>query len=101
MAKLSAQLSMDSEGGCLYVQFSNERIAKTLEYTDFINIDLSKKGKFVGIEFITKSLATGDAEAGRPIKPERTAVTRGCYGAAAAAGPVAAVADDLKKARND
>lgn len=46
------QISIDPQGGCLYLQFSNEKIAKTLEHTDFINIDLDKKRHLVGIEFV-------------------------------------------------
>ena len=46
------QISIDPIGGCLYLQFSNEKVAKTSEHTDFINLDLDKHGKLVGIEFV-------------------------------------------------
>ena len=46
------QISHYPQGGCLYLQFSTEKVSKTLEHTDFINIDLDNKGKLVGIEFI-------------------------------------------------
>ena len=46
------QISIDPVGGCLYLQFSNEKVARTLEHTDFINLDLDKSGKLVGIEFV-------------------------------------------------
>ena len=46
------QISIDPQGGCLYLQFSNEKVSKTLEHTDYINIDLDKKGSLVGIEFV-------------------------------------------------
>ena len=46
------QINIDPQGGCLYLQFRNEKVAKTLEHTDFINIDLDKKGKLIGIEFV-------------------------------------------------
>ena len=46
------QISIDPVGGCLYLQFSNEKVAKTVEHTDFINLDLDKHGKLIGIEFI-------------------------------------------------
>lgn len=46
------QISIDPQGGCLYLQFSGEKVAKTQEHTDFINIDLNKKGDLVGIEFV-------------------------------------------------
>ncbi len=44
--------SIDPQGGCLYLQFSSEKVAETQEHTDFINIDLDKKGGLVGIEFV-------------------------------------------------
>ena len=46
------QISIDPVGGCLYLQFSNEKVAKTVEHTDFINLDLDKHGKLIGIEFV-------------------------------------------------
>ena len=46
------QISIDPQHGCLYLQFSDEPISKTLEHTDFINIDVDKKGVLVGIEFV-------------------------------------------------
>ena len=46
------QISIDPQFGCLYLQFSQEKITKTVQHTDFINIDLDKKGSLVGIEFV-------------------------------------------------
>jgi len=46
------QINIDPQFGCLYLQFSNQKISKTVEHTDFINIDLDKKGQLVGIEFV-------------------------------------------------
>lgn len=46
------QINIDPQGGCLYLQFSSENVARTLEHTDFINIDIDKKNKLVGIEFV-------------------------------------------------
>jgi uncharacterized protein YuzE len=46
------QINIDPLGGCLYLQFSNEKVARTQEHTDFINLDLDKKGELVGIEFV-------------------------------------------------
>jgi uncharacterized protein YuzE len=46
------QISIDPVGGCLYLQFSSENVSKTIEHTDFINLDLDKNGKLVGIEFV-------------------------------------------------
>ena len=50
--KALQQISIDPQFGCLYLQFSGEEVAKTIEHTDFINIDLDKKGRLVGIEFV-------------------------------------------------
>lgn len=50
--KALQQISIDPQFGCLYLQFSGNRVAKTIEHTDFINIDLDKKGELVGIEFV-------------------------------------------------
>src|SRR3989338_8605147 len=46
------QISIDPVGGCLYLQFSNDKVAKTVEHTDFINLDLNSSGKLIGIEFV-------------------------------------------------
>ena len=46
------QINIDPQYHCLYLQFSGERIAKTVEHTEFINIDLDKRGRLVGIEFV-------------------------------------------------
>ena len=45
-------ISIDPQHHCLYLQFSGEKIAKTVEHADFINIDLDKNGQLVGIEFV-------------------------------------------------
>ena len=39
------QISIDPQGGCLYLQFSGEKVVKTIEHTDFINLDLDRRGK--------------------------------------------------------
>lgn len=58
--KALQQISIDPQFGCLYLQFSGEKVAKTIEHTDFINIDLDKKGGLVGIEFVgVKKIKTG------------------------------------------
>ena len=50
--KVLQQISIDPQFGCLYLQFSSEKVVRTVEHTDFINIDLDTKGKLVGIEFV-------------------------------------------------
>ena len=52
LAKQHTDLEIDSYGRCLYFKIGNEKIAKTLEYNEFINIDLNKNNEPVGIEFI-------------------------------------------------
>ena len=46
------QITIDPQFGCLCLQFSNEKVAKTVEHSPSVNIDLDKNGGFVGIEFI-------------------------------------------------
>ena len=50
--KLLQQISFDPQFGCLYLQFSGNKITKSREYTDFITIDFDKSGHLVGIEFV-------------------------------------------------
>jgi len=51
-------IEYDREVCCIYLKFSEERVAKTVEHVpDLINVDFDKDGKLVGIEFIgVKSL---------------------------------------------
>ncbi len=54
------QITIDPQYGCLYVQFSNEKIAKTVEHSPSVNIDLDKAGGIVGIEFVGVKKAGGN-----------------------------------------
>ena len=53
------QITIDPQFGCLYLQFNNEKIAKTVEHSPSVNIDLDKNGGFVGIEFVGVRKAGG------------------------------------------
>lgn len=46
------QITIDPQYGCLYLQFSGEKIAKTVQHSPAVNIDLNKGGGLVGIEFV-------------------------------------------------
>ena len=54
------QITIDPQYGCLYVQFSSEKIAKTVEHSPSVNIDLDKEGIIVGIEFVGVKKAGGN-----------------------------------------
>lgn len=54
------QITIDPQYGCLYVQFSSEKVAKTVEHSPFVNIDLDKSGGLVGIEFVGVKRAGGN-----------------------------------------
>ncbi len=45
-------VEFDPRFECLYIQLSQEKVSKTIEHSDHINIDLDKKGGIVGIEFV-------------------------------------------------
>jgi uncharacterized protein YuzE len=46
------RLSIDAENQCLYIHITSNKIKKTLEFNDDINIDIDAKGNVVGIEII-------------------------------------------------
>ena len=50
--KIIKYISFDPTYGCLYLKFSDERIARTHEHSDYVNIDFDQKGEIRGIEFI-------------------------------------------------
>ncbi len=54
------QITIDPQYGCLYLQFSSEKIAKTVEHSPSVNIDLDKDGGLVGIEFVGVKMAGGN-----------------------------------------
>ena len=53
------QITIDPQYGCLYLQVSSEKVAKTVEHSPSVNIDLDKKGALVGIEFVGVKQAGG------------------------------------------
>ena len=46
------KLTVDAENKCLYLQFSSNKIKRTVEFDDDTNIDIDSKGHVVGIEII-------------------------------------------------
>ena len=54
------QITIDPQYGCLYLQFSGEKVTKTVEHSPSVNIDLDKNGALVGIEFVGVKQAGGN-----------------------------------------
>ena len=54
------QITFDPQFGCLYLQFSNEKVAKTIQHSPSVNIDLDKNGGVIGIEFVGVKQAGGN-----------------------------------------
>lgn len=54
------QITIDPQYGCIYLQFSGEKIAKTAQHSPAVNIDLDKTGGLVGIEFVGVKKAGGN-----------------------------------------
>lgn len=46
------QVTIDPVYGCIYLRFSNEPVAKTLEHGPEVNLDLDKDSNVVGIEIL-------------------------------------------------
>jgi len=46
------EITYDPQAKASYISLSDEPVARTTEYADFINLDLDKKGDLVGIELL-------------------------------------------------
>ncbi|MBI3615428.1 MAG: DUF2283 domain-containing protein [Candidatus Omnitrophica bacterium] len=46
------EIAYDIQAKAAYIKLSDDRVAKTIEYADFINLDLDDKGQLVGIELL-------------------------------------------------
>lgn len=46
------EVAYDSQAKASYIALNDEPVAKTLEYADFINLDLNKRGDLIGIELL-------------------------------------------------
>lgn len=46
------EITYDPQAKAGYIALSDEPVAKTLEYADFINLDLNKRGDLIGIELL-------------------------------------------------
>lgn len=46
------EVTYDPQAKASYIALSDEPVAKTVEYADFINLDLDKRGRLVGIELL-------------------------------------------------
>ena len=46
------EITYDPQAKASYIALSDEQVAKTVEYADFINLDLNAKGHLIGIELL-------------------------------------------------
>jgi uncharacterized protein YuzE len=46
-------MTLDSASNAAYITFTNADVEKTVDASDYANVDLDKNGKIVGIEFLT------------------------------------------------
>ena len=60
-------LTYDREAEALYLQFSEEEIAETIELADNVNVDIDKDGNPVGFEVLG---AEPGLLASLPVRPE-------------------------------
>ena len=46
-------MTLDSASDAAYITFSSGDVAKTVDASDYANVDLDEDGKIIGIEFLT------------------------------------------------
>ena len=46
-------MTLDSASNAAYIAFNDGTVAKTVDASDYANVDLDKDGKIIGIEFLT------------------------------------------------
>ena len=46
-------MTLDSASNAAYIAFTNGDVVKTVDASDYANVDLDKNGKIIGIEFLT------------------------------------------------
>jgi uncharacterized protein YuzE len=46
-------MTLDSASNAAYITFADGEVAKTIDASDYANVDLDNKGKILGIEFLT------------------------------------------------
>ena len=46
-------MTLDSASNAAYITFNEGDVVKTVDASDYANVDLDKNGKIVGIEFLT------------------------------------------------
>lgn len=46
-------MTLDSASNAAYISFTDNEVAKTVDASDYANVDLDKNGKIIGIEFLT------------------------------------------------
>jgi uncharacterized protein YuzE len=46
-------MTLDSASNAAYITFTDSEVAKTVDASEYANVDLDKDGKIIGIEFLT------------------------------------------------
>ncbi len=46
-------MTLDSASNTAYITFTDSEVAKTVDASEYANVDLDKDGKIIGIEFLT------------------------------------------------
>ena len=46
-------MTLDTASNAAYITFADGEVAKTVDASDYANVDLDENGKIVGIEFLT------------------------------------------------
>jgi uncharacterized protein YuzE len=46
-------MTLDSASNAAYITFAEGEVAKTVDASDYANVDLDNQGKIIGIEFLT------------------------------------------------
>jgi uncharacterized protein YuzE len=67
----SPKITYDAEANALYVQFSDQEIAETLELSESVYVDVDAEGVPVGLEVLD---ASADVFAGIPAIPDSAAL---------------------------
>lgn len=69
-------LDIDQEAGAAYLQFSGEDVARSVEFDDYIVVDLDAHGVVVGVEILdlTRSIPLDDLTERFHIRTEAMAV---------------------------
>ena len=54
------EIRFDVDFGCLYLLFSHNKVAKTIEHSPSVNLDFDSDGGLIGVEFVGVKKAGGN-----------------------------------------